>query len=472
MKLYLKKYWKKKHNYKADLPVWVKQFLFPNVVTCGNNSSMNNKTIALKHSLLILFCIISLTVFSQREPDAVYMNNIHTPQLFLTGNQYGYPIIALGTTGAVELHFDDLDNYVKTYYYTYQLCNADWTPVDLSTFDYIDGFSQNRLVQYRQSSISATKYIHYQASLPERSCLPKKSGNYLVKVFLNGDTSKLAFTKRLLIVDNQISVASQILQPFNAALFKTSQKLQFSIDVTKLNVLNPLQQVKVVALQNYRWDNAVTGAQPAFMRQGVYEYNGEKDFIFPAGKEYRWLDLRSYRYLSDRIKTIDRNVQPYDIFAAPDGERPSQRYIWYSDLNGFFQVATTDADNPYWQSDYANVHFLFAPANRQPYAGKNLYIMGQLTDYKYNANSQLVWNDNLGVYEGDLFLKQGYYTYLLGLRHSNKPKQVPQFDIPEGNYWETENDYTVLVYYRSFSDRADELIGVRTINSRASRAGL
>ncbi len=440
---------------------------------------MNSKTVAACFHKPGFFFIIFILCFlasnkagAQREPDAVFMDNVHTPQLFLTGNQYGYPIIPLGSIGSVELHFDDFDNYVKTYYYTYQLCNADWKPVDLSTFDYIDGFSQNRVLQYRQSSISKTKYIHYQASLPERNCLPKKSGNYLLKVFLNGDTSKLAFTKRLLIADNRVSVATQILQPFNTALFKTSQKLQFSIDVTKLNVLNPQQQVKVVALQNYRWDNAVTGAQPAFMRQGIYEYNGEKDFIFPAGKEYRWLDLRSYRYLSDRIKTINRDVQPVDIIAAPDGERTSQRYIWYSDLNGFYQIACTDADNPYWQGDYANVHFLFAPTGRQPFAGKNLYIMGQMTDYKYNSETRMTWNDNLAVYEGDLFLKQGYYTYLFGLRDGNNPKQTPQFDIPEGNYWETENDYTVLVYYRSFSDRSDELIGVRSINSRASRTGL
>jgi hypothetical protein len=374
--------------------------------------------------------------------------------------------------GATELHFDDFDNYVKTYYYTYQLCNADWTPVDLSTFDYIDGFSQNRLVQYRQSSISLTKYIHYQASLPERSCLPKKSGNYLLKVFLNGDTSKLAFTKRLLIVDNNIPVAAQILQPFNTELFKTHQKLQFSIDVTKLNVLNPQQQVKVVALQNYRWDNAVTGAQPSFMRQGVYEYNGEKDFVFPAGKEYRWLDLRSFRYLSDRIKTVNRDVQPYDVMMAPDGERTSQRYIWYSDLNGFYQISCTDADNPFWQGDYANVHFLFVPTNRQPYDGKELYITGQMTNYKTNPFTQMQWNENLGVYEGTMLLKQGYYTYTFATKDVGKPKMLPQLNITEGNYWETENDYTVLVYYRSFSDRSDELIGVRTINSRSSRAGL
>lgn len=172
-----------------------------------------------------LFC---LHLFAQRKPDKIYMQNIHTVQLFLAGNQLGYPIIQPGVTGATELHFDDLDGTVKSYSYTYQLCNADWQPVDLSPFDYIQGFSQNRITQYRASSIASVRYIHYQALLPEKNCVPKLTGNYLLKVFLNGDTSKLAFTKRLLVANNLVPIAAQIQQPFNSELFRTHQKVQFS----------------------------------------------------------------------------------------------------------------------------------------------------------------------------------------------------------------------------------------------------
>lgn len=417
----------------------------------------------------IFFC---LQLFAQRQPDKIYMQNIHTVQLFLTGNQYGYPIIQPGAVGATELHFDDLDGTVKNYSYTYQLCDADWKPVDLSPFDYLDGFTQNRISQYRASSIASVKYIHYQALLPERNCMPKLTGNYLLKVFLNSDTSKLAFTKRLLIVNNQVPVAVQIQQPFNTELFRTHQKVQFSIDKTKLNVLNPLQQIKVVVLQNYRWDNAVTGAQPAFMRQNVFEYNGEKDFLFPAGKEYRWIDLRSFRFLSDRIKSANREVTPVEIQVAPDGDRNNQRYIWYEDLNGFYQIAGTDVNNPFQQGDYARVNFLYIPPSNQPYTGKDLYIMGKMTGYEYNDSTKMRFNQALGAYEGSLLLKQGYYTYLFGTKDVNTPKATISVATTEGNYWETENNYTILVYYRAFSDRSDELVGAYTINSRSSRTGL
>ena len=103
------------------------------------------------------------------------------------------------------------------------------------------------------SSIAATRYVHYEALLPERNCMPVKSGNYLLKVFLDGDTSRLAFTKRLMVVDEKASIGIKILQPYDNQLLQTHQKVQFSVGTRQLNILNPQQQVKAVVLQNNRW---------------------------------------------------------------------------------------------------------------------------------------------------------------------------------------------------------------------------
>ena len=144
----------------------------------------------------ILICLAGMlfNVATAQVPDAVYAPNIKTVQLFPYGNQLGYPIISLNSSDRLELHFDDISTTVRNYSYTFQLCNADWTPAILSTFDYIKGFSQVRINTYRVSSIAYTRYIHYQASLPDRNCVPTKSGNYILKVFRDGDTSKLKRT--------------------------------------------------------------------------------------------------------------------------------------------------------------------------------------------------------------------------------------------------------------------------------------
>lgn len=421
---------------------------------------MNLKYIFSFTFSLFLFC----SPFAQ-QPDKIYQPGIHTVQLFQFGNQSGYPIIELGSTKVTELHFDDLGKEVKSYSYTYQLCNADWQPVDLSTFDYIKGFSQNRINQYRVSSIAKVQYVHYQATLPEANSLPSKSGNYLLKVFLNGDTSQLAFTKRLLVVDNVMNVSAQLLQPYNPQITRTHQKIQFSIDKQKLNIVNPQTQLKVVVLQNYRWDNFITNLQPTFMRGNVYEYSGDNDCIFPAGNEFRWVDLRSFRFQSDRIEKVHQKTDTIQVEVIPDEEKKQERYIFLSDRNGFFEISSTDLINPWWQGDYAQVHFTFIPQQHKAYDSEEVLLLGQLNDYQPEQATKMEYNAEKAVYEKTLLLKQGYYSYTYALKNKATQTITPT----DGNYISTENMYTILVYYRSLSGRHDELLNVTTLSSRNFR---
>ena len=394
------------------------------------------------------------------------MQSIHSVKLFVSGNQNAYPIIQLNSAMSLELHFDDLTGNVKNYNYTYVLCDANWAPVDLSPFDFLQGFTQGRLGQYRASSVAKSKYIHYQALLPDKSCMPKISGNYLLKVYLNGDTSKLAFTRRILVLDNVLSIGAKITQPFATQLFRTHQKIQFTFDKSKLNVLNPQQQIKVVVLQNYRWDNAVKNIQPTFMRGNVFEYSSDNT-VFPGGREYRWVDLRSFRFQSERVDSANLNALPFNVYLKPDPQRTNLRYITYVDLNGVYEISATDVNNPWWQGDYANVHFTFVPQNPASFSNEKVYLIGELaTGNCDNAECELDYNPDKKVFEKTLLLKQGYYYYTYVTKSTNNKNTVIETQDTEGNYSETENSYTILVYYRSFSDRSDELVGATTIDSR------
>ncbi len=424
-----------------------------------------------KHFFFIFALLLLQEATAQRLPDHVYNPDIRTVKLFQQNNQQGMALLALNSGDQLELHFDDMCGYVKNYYYTYQLCNADWSPAnDVSVFDYIKGFTQNRLSQYRVSSVTTSKYVHYQALLPERNCLPAKSGNYLLKVFLDGDTSHLAFTKRLMVVDTKVTIGGLVQQPFDSEYLRTHQKVQFSVNTQQLNILSP-QQVKVVVMQNNRWDDAVKGIQPSFIRGNVYEYNGERDCVFPAGKEYRWADLQSFRFLSDRVDRIDKTLRPNEVYIKTDIERNDLRYIFFRDRNGWDEIATTESVNPWWQSDYANVHFTFAPANNQPFAGKGLYLLGEMTGNQIGDTSRMIYDAVKGVYTKSILLKQGYYSYTYVTKNLQNNAARADASLTDGNFWETENEYTILFYYRSFSSRHDELVGTTTINSRAGRPG-
>src|SRR4026207_1487755 len=149
----------------------------------------------MKKLFFLLFVLQALGISAQI-PDHIYKSNIHSVKLHKAGDIFSYPVMILNSADQLELHFDDLDADFKNYYYTFQLCNADWTPANIQSFDYIRGFQTNRISTYRNSSIVSTRYTHYQATIPERSSAPTRSGNYLLTVFLNDDISKLVFTKR------------------------------------------------------------------------------------------------------------------------------------------------------------------------------------------------------------------------------------------------------------------------------------
>jgi len=424
-----------------------------------------NKSIVL---FLFMLFLVALTL-AQRLPDQVYLSNIKTVKLNRFGDPLSYPVLALNSSDLLELNYDDLDGGVKNYYYTLTLCNADWTPAQLSYFDYVKGYSQVRINTYRNSSISLTRYTHYQATLPDRNCQPIKSGNYLLKVFLNGDTSQLAFTKRFLVVDNKLSVAIQVTQPFNQEYFQTHHRFQVQVDTRNFDVRYPQQQIRVEILQNYRWDSKLTLTMPTFTRQDLLQYSNENEMLMPAGKEYRWLNLRSFRLLGDRISKQQNTDSSFSLFVKEDQSRLPKQYFFYKDNNGLFINETIETINPLWNADYAKVHFSYRPTNSLPREAGELVVFGELTNYGKDPEATLVYNPQKGLYETDLFLKQGYYDYQYALKEMKSGSIRFNSSSTEQDAWETENVYLVLVYFRPLGGRYDELVSVRQVSSQFNR---
>jgi hypothetical protein len=421
-------------------------------------------------TLLTTFLLMIFLAGAAQLPDHIYRPNIRSVKLFRNGDIYAYPILTLNGGDQLELHFDDMDADVKNYYYTFQLCNADWTSANLQPFDYIRGFQSVRLNTYRYSSISLIKYTHYQAIIPDKNSVPIKSGNYLLKVFRNSDTSDLYFTKRFLVIDNRVAIATQLKQPFNSQYYLTDQRIEIAINTAsaRINTLSP-QDLRVVVLQNNVWNTAASVNRPTIFRGNYYEYSDDAT-SFPSGREWRWIDLRSLQLMSDRMQQLVDTGKRIDVFIKPDAERRQQLYVFYRDMDGLYTIENADGNNPYWQSDYAYVHFTYAPPGNQPYAGKDIYVFGELTNYMADGSSRLEFNREKGVYEKTLYLKQGYYNYSYITLDAGKPL-TNRFSVEftEGNFTNTENEYTVLVYYRPFGARADELIGYARMNTLTGR---
>ena len=423
---------------------------------------------------IILFCNLIIfyatNALAQREPDKIFMKNIKTVQLSRYGDQLAYPVVKLNSADMLQLDFDDMDGDIKSYYYNFELRNADWSAVQMSYYDYAKGYTNQRISTYRTGSQVLTRYTHYQLSFPDRNIMPTKSGNYVLKVFLDGDTTKLSFTKRFIVTASMVSVSAVIQQPFNQQLFRTHQKIQLTINSGSLNVSYPQQQIKVVILQNNRWDNCIQNIKPSIIRGNSYEYNAEADCLFPATREWRWLDLTSFRLLSDRVRRQQNTNTGYDLYVIPDVSRNTQRYIYYKDYDGLYAAITNENVNPYWSGDYATLHFTYVTPSNAPYKN-DLYIIGQMTNYGKDDSAKMRWNEDKRLYETTLHLKQGYYDYMYALAEPKGNSMLFNTTETEGNIWETENVYTILVYYRELGGRYDQLASITTLNSMQNRQG-
>ncbi|MEO6668619.1 MAG: DUF5103 domain-containing protein [Ferruginibacter sp.] len=421
----------------------------------------------LRNIIAFFLCFIFFKASAQNV-ERIYQPYIQTAQLFMAGNQQSFPIYTLGGGGLLELEFDDMEASVKSYYYSFVLCDYNWNQLNLNPFDYTKGFTQNRITTYRYSSLALTRYTHYQAFLPDKNSQPTRSGNYLLKVYLDGDTSKLVFTKQMLVLDQKATVSATVIQPFTADKFNSHQKIRFTANIKGLNSFSAAQQVKVVILQNNRWDISQRDIAPTFVRGDVLDYSAESIANFAAGKEWRWLDMRSFSLQGDRVENTIYGKTSTEVFVKTDMDRTGLRYIYFPDLDGMYGIMTLDNINPYWQADYATVHFSYARTDGTQYPNQDLYIAGYFTGYKIEDKWKMTYNPETLKYECSAFMKQGYYNYTYIAVDKDDPSKKTEL---EGNYWETENSYTILVYYKSFTDRSDQLIGVSSFNSRNDRPG-
>jgi len=413
---------------------------------------------------ILLICLYFFTSPLLGQVDKIMNPNIQTVLIFPKEKPLALPVIGLNTQDELLIQFDDLSANYQQYYYTIELMDMHMQPVALNPFDYTRGLTQNNIRDYTISSIAQQSYYHYSFTFPTASCRPTKSGNYLMKVYKQGRPNELVFTKRFFVVEQEAPIIASIQEPFDETMSKSHQKIQLQLDVKKIQLLQP-ELLHVAVLQNTRYNDMLMSNAPSFIRGNQLEYNADRDFVFPAGKESRWLDLQNLRFKTERIAAIQQLGYGSRIILKPDQSRAMLPYFTFRDLNGQFMISNTELIRSEDQNDYAQVFFTYLPTNGQPFQEKSLYIAGALTGNALDTNALMQWNSASKQYEKWLNLKQGYYSYNYILRDNQSPNPLHDFMWTEGDHWETENSYTIFVYYRAPGSRYDQIIGYSSLNS-------
>ncbi len=392
----------------------------------------------------------------------IYDDSIKTVQFYLGDDPLTQPIIRLRGGEQITLKFDDLSATLKNLSYTIIHCDADWTPSALLPFEYTGGFNDYFINDYKFSFNTLIRYTHYSMQIPNNNVQITKSGNYVLLVYKDNDKESPVLTRRFMVYEDLVRVGATVRAGTLVKNRKTSQEIDFSVNHRGYEIPNPFQDLKVVLMQNNRWDNAITNLKPLFMNDNELVYNYDRENNFKGGNEYRFFDTKSIRIQSLRVRKIQfQDSSAYHVYLYPDESRQFKRYSFWEDINGQRIVRIQDRSDSDTDADYVYTHFEYPL--EEPLETGNLYVFGALTDWQAKPEFQLHYNYQKKAYQATILLKQGYYNYEYGLLTDGSTSIDNSF--AEGAHYETENDYTILVYHREMGLRYDKLIAVHNLNS-------
>jgi hypothetical protein len=413
-----------------------------------------------------LLWFFALTLFcSNSFAQSTYTNDVYQPyiksvEFYKANKPASFPIITLNSGEKVLLAFDDIRGGTQNYFYTIEHCDDNWNSSNISTTEYLQNFTDDRITDYSYSTTTVQKYTHYQLKLPNDNITPKIPGNYILKVYDDGDVSKLILTRKLYVVSPKVTISAEIVPSNDPSARQTNQKINFTVDYGNLRVQNPGADIRTFIMQNARSETMILNTQPANINGTQLIFNDVNTNDFPGGNEFRHFDTRSLKVNSERILRITRDTSNKIVLLTdPDSNLPN--YSFQYDLNGNFYILNQDGADPSTDADYSRI--LFSLATKKSPSEGNAYIVGQFNDYKLDDNSKLNFDSINGKYFTNQFLKQGVYDY--AYEWVDKSTGKADDNALEGNHFETENDYQVLVYYRPAGARWEELVGYRLLNT-------
>jgi len=407
--------------------------------------------------LVCLNFLIINPIFSQIEKELNPPEYIKTISFTTNNENYStnLPIIKLGEK--FTLDFDVLNNQEEDYYYTIDQLNFDWSKSQLIKSEYLRGFDNIKIQNYKTSFNTYQTYSHYKLQIPNQDVRIIKSGNYILKIY--DEYGNIAFSRKFIVYESITTVPTQIKRLRNLKHIHTKQSVSFQVNPVTIQLNNPKNTVKTLIIQNNNLSTSINSLKAQYTIGSKLIFNYDEESSFWGGNEYLFFENKEIRSSNLNIKTFNL----YDIYHSylfTDYPRFNNSYTYNPDINGGFLTTALNADDTDIEADYVNIHFYLK--NGTPRPGESIYILGAFNNYSMGGEYKMNYSRSSDSHELMLKLKQGFYNYKYVI--VNEYDQINQGGI-SGNYDETENDYKVLIYYRGYGYRYDRVIGMGQASS-------
>jgi len=407
---------------------------------------------------IVLFLIIT-SALAQTEIEVTPPYNIKTVS-FKQNNENVVPIFKFGD--GFQFQFDDLFGNEANYYFEIVHCDFNWNPSNIPKTEYMNGFDNQRIIDYDNSFNTLQIYSHYRLPIPNQFMQLRLSGNYMLKIL--DENRDLLFSRKFIIYEDLVTVPMKIRRARTANYLDYKHNLEFSVRSLAINFQNPIKNVKVVLFQNGQFNTAIKNIVPQYTigNELIYKYDTQTQFW--AGNEFLYFDNSDIRAAGNTISRINSTNGIYSSRLYTNNARGNYPYSVTPDINGNFVVRNISGTKNEIEADYSWVYFsLSAPTYMK---NKGIYITGMFNNYSITPESKMDFDAKNNIYEKAILIKQGFTNFQYQI-YDEKGK-IDAENAIDGNYWQTENDYTILVYYRENNDRYEKVIGKGSANSNVT----
>ena len=410
----------------------------------------------MRHSLTTLFfLLLSLTAAGK---NVIYDPQVKSLQAVVNHNWQALPVMKLDSKDRLDVGFDELSHDYHRYVLHVERCEADWTPTeDLFESDWLTGFNDNVIDDFEYSINTTVPYTHYQFSLPNDLCRLKMSGNYRLHVREDGSNDDVLMVE-MMVTEQSMQLLMAVTTNTDIDTNDRHQQLTMSVGYRNLQVIRPEEQIQTVVMQNGREDNWRRNVRPTFITNNGLEWSHARELIFDAGNEYHKFEGLDPSHPTMGIDYIRWDGDYYQVFPFMNERRPN--YLYDEDANGYFCIRNSDNRENDTASDYIWVNYrLKADA---PSSG-HIVIDGRWTTDSHADNYRMTYDADEDLFTASILQKQGYYSYQYLWEDEHGTRRV----LPsEGNFYQTENRYQVLVYYKETGGRTWRLaaFGQVTLN--------
>ena len=392
--------------------------------------------------------------YSQRVFDKSFRSlTFNTSSLIL-----GEPCYNLQSNSPVTIQFDLLTPNSESLQYQLIHCTKNWIRSDINNMDAIDGFHTDYIENQQISYGPIQQYVHYKFNLPNENSKFLISGNYIIKIFREGEPEyPLAHLK--FFVSEQISnVNFMVNESNNVEQSKYLQSYQLECSYSPNSLIDPFTNIFINIQQNHQHFDQQWLSGPNFIKENKLVFLQNENQTFNGSNEFRFFDISSFRNGSQFIDKIFFEDSYYLINLKTESKRSYKQYLQYKDMNGRYFTRTYDYDDEEYQSEYGWVHFHL---NMRKQPTDSIYIFGQLSNWELDTNFLMKYDSINKQYHQKILLKQGFYNYLYVSKNLDK---ISTRKI-EGAHFETNNEYVIKVYYHDPLEMFDRILNYKVIDS-------